>query len=272
MGKKDDAAFENLTMLQIQYLTELEHVKRTRGMIGEIASRCGVKHPTVSRFFKSCVENEYLTEELEFTEKGIKKLRWHQKVQKDIREYLERSGITDGIDDVLKGMIENIDYTHLEELTKSHMKLNVGVRIKKEQEEITDITELIEYGNHVVAIMIMRIDGSGRSMAEYGFEHLGGVKKNKRGCYLELTMKEMHASSRITGKEMTGSLKCLKYLQGDTYRIADIRNGKVRIPLEACTFQNFDHGVLRGNLAITISSSVGEAHMPESTARLVFKL
>ena len=272
MSRKDHTVYENLTILQIQYLTELEHMKKRRGAIGEIASRCGVKHPTVSRFFKSCIEKGYLTDELEFTEEGLKMLRWHQKVQKDVREYLERSGITDGIDDVLKGMIDNINYTQLEELTKSHMKINKGIQIKKEQEKITNVAELIEYGNHTVAVMVMQIDGSRRSMAEHGFEHLGVVKKNKRGCYLELTIKEMHAQSRVNGQEMTGHLKRLKYLQGDMYKVADIRNGKVRIPLEACNFQNFDHGVLRGNLAITVSCSVGEAHMPESTARLVFKM
>lgn len=272
MNKKKTTGFEKLTLLQIQYLTELEKIEKRRGTVGAVAAKCGVKHPTVSRFFKSCIENGYLTEDLTFTEKGEKMLRWHQKVQKDVREYLERSGISDGIDDVLKGMIENIDYKRLEELTKSHMRINKGIRMKKEPSPITNIEELIEYGNHEVPVTIMQIDGSGRSMAEHGFAHTGMVKRNKRGCYLELTIKEMYAVSRINGREMTGHLSCLKYLQGDVYKIADIRSGKVKIPLSACDFQNFDHGILRGNLMITVSCSVGGAHMPESTARLIFKL
>ena len=87
-----------------------------------------------------------------------------------------------------------------------------------------------------------------------------------------MTIREMHAVSRINGKQMKGHLTCLKYLQGDMYKIADVKNGRIKIPLNACGFQNFDHGTLRGNLLITVSSSVGEAHMPESTARLIFKL
>ena len=241
MTRNQTVEINHLTVLQIQYLTELEQLEKGRGIIGAVAAKCGVKHPTVSRFFKSCIEKGYLTESLEFTDKGKKMLRWHQKVQKDVREYLERSGITEGIDDVLKGMIENIDYRRLEELTKSHMR-------------------------------ILQTDGSRRSMAENGFEPLGIVKRNKRGCYLELTIREMHAVSRINGKQMKGHLTCLKYLQGDMYKIADVKNGRIKIPLNACVFQNFDHGTLRGNLLITVSSSVGEAHMPESTARLIFKL
>lgn len=265
-------SFEKLTFLQIRYLTELEQMEKGRGTIGAIAKKCGVKHPTVSRFFKSCMENGYLTEGLEFTKQGTKMLRWHQKVVKDVREYLERSGITEGLEDVLKGMIENIDYTRLEELARSHMRIHPGIRMKKETKRITNIEELVEYGNHEVALAVLQADGSRRSMAEQGFEHRGMVKKNKRGCYLELFIREMHAFSRVNGMEMTGHLASLKYLQGDTYRSADIRNGKVRIPLTACAFQKFDHGVLRGSLMINVSCSVGEAHMPESTARLIFKL
>ena len=243
MTRNQTVEINHLTVLQIQYLTELEQLEKGRGTIGAVAAKCGVKHPTVSRFFKSCIEKGYLTESLEFTDKGKKMLRWHQKVQKDVREYLERSGITEGIDDVLKGMIENIDYRRLEELTKSHMRINKEIQMQKEQNQIRNIEELVEYGN-----------------------------RNKRGCYLELTIREMHAVSRINGKQMKGHLTCLKYLQGDMYKIADVKNGRIKIPLNACGFQNFDHGTLRGNLLITVSSSVGEAHMPESTARLIFKL
>ncbi len=32
---------------------ELEQMEKGRGTIGAIAEKCGVKHPTVSRFFKS---------------------------------------------------------------------------------------------------------------------------------------------------------------------------------------------------------------------------
>ena len=227
MTRNQTVEINHLTVLQIQYLTELEQLEKGRGIIGAVAAKCGVKHPTVSRFFKSCIEKGYLTESLEFTDKGKKMLRWHQKVQKDVREYLERSGITEGIDDVLKGMIENIDYRRLEELTKSHMRINKEIRMQKEQNQIRNIEELVEYGNHPVVISILQTDGSRRSMAENGFEPLGIVKRN---------------------------------------------NGRIKIPLNACVFQNFDHGTLRGNLLITVSSSVGEAHMPESTARLIFKL
>lgn len=63
-------------------------------------------------------------------------LQRHQKVVRDVREYLERSGITEGIDDVLKGMVENIDYIRLEELARSHMRVNKGIQMKKKRMEL----------------------------------------------------------------------------------------------------------------------------------------
>ena len=98
------------------------------------------------------------------------------------------------------------------------------------------------------------------------------IRYNKRGAYLELTIREMDAVSRVNGEDMSGYLATLKYLHQGIFRYADIKNGKVRIPLDACYYQNFDNGVLRGNVMITVTCSVGNAHMPENTARVVFKL
>lgn len=88
MGKNETMGFEHLTILQIRYLTELEQMEKGRGTIGAIAEKCGVKHPTVSRFFKSCIEKEYLTQSLDFTEKGKMMLQRHQKVVRDVREHI----------------------------------------------------------------------------------------------------------------------------------------------------------------------------------------
>ena len=56
MTRNQTVEINHLTVLQIQYLTELEQLEKGRGIIGAVAAKCGVKHPTVSRFFKSCIE------------------------------------------------------------------------------------------------------------------------------------------------------------------------------------------------------------------------
>ena len=52
MGKNETMGFAHLTIIQLRYLTEQEQMEKGRGTIGAIAEKCGVKHPTVSRFFK----------------------------------------------------------------------------------------------------------------------------------------------------------------------------------------------------------------------------
>ena len=60
MTRNQTVEINHLTVLQIQYLTELEQLEKGRGTIGAVATKCGVKHPTVSRFFKSCIEKGFI--------------------------------------------------------------------------------------------------------------------------------------------------------------------------------------------------------------------
>ncbi|SCH24269.1 Uncharacterised protein [uncultured Clostridium sp.] len=53
---------------------------------------------------------------------------------------------------------------------------------------------------------------------------------------------------------------------------AESQDGKIRISMDVCTCEIYDHGIIWGNVSITVSCSVGAAHMPESTARLMFIL
>ena len=41
------------SLLQIRYLIELDKIGWKRGTVMEIAEKCGVSHPSVSRYLKS---------------------------------------------------------------------------------------------------------------------------------------------------------------------------------------------------------------------------
>ena len=63
MNKQDSVDLLHPSMLQIQYLMELEKVGKKRGSVTMIADICGVSHGPVSRFFKapsSTVSNGFL--------------------------------------------------------------------------------------------------------------------------------------------------------------------------------------------------------------------
>ena len=108
----------------------LEKLEQKRGAVQNIADQCGVRHPTVSRFFKVCVEKGYLTENYAFTEKGRRILEWNQKLEQGVREYLVTIGVNEGIDDFVRGMMENVDYNILEK-TISKRAVISGTQMKQ---------------------------------------------------------------------------------------------------------------------------------------------
>ena len=69
---------------------------------------------------------------------------------------------------------------------------------------------------------------------------------------------------------MKEHLASLKYLSNGRLKNAEIQDGKVKIPLDVCTYEVYDHGIIWGNVSITVACFVDNAHMPESTARLMF--
>ena len=119
-----------LTLNQVKYLTLLDKLEQKRGAVQNIADQCGVRHPTVSRFFKACVEKGYLTENYAFTEKGRRILEWNQKLEQGVREYLVTIGVNEGIDDFVRGMMENVDYNILEK-TISKRAVISGTQMKQ---------------------------------------------------------------------------------------------------------------------------------------------
>lgn len=266
-----------LSFNQVKYLTLLDASEQKRGIVQQIADRCGVKHPTVSRFFKSCIESGYLREDLTLTEKGRRILVWNQNLEGEVREYLTDLGVDEGIDDFTRGILENVDYNTIEKVISKRAVISNHRKMQKASPVVNDISDIIHPGEHQVCISLFRINPPERvekSMADRGFERMGRIVHHpeKEQSYLELTVKEMHAASRVDGQDMSGHLSSLKYLSQGSLKAAEIKDGKVRIPLDACTYEIFDHGIIWGNVSVTVACSVGAAHMPESTARLMFIL
>lgn len=264
-----------LSFNQVRYLDLLDKCEQKRGAVQQIADRCGVKHPTVSRFFKSCMEQGYLKEDLTLTEKGRRILVWNQNLEKEVREYFADLGVDEGIDDFTRGILENVDYNIIEKVISKRAVISSRRKMRKASPVVTNISDIIDPGEHEVCISLFRVNPMERaqkSMADRGFERKAKIVHNQEESYLELTVKEMHAVSRVDGHDMAGHLSSLKYLSHGSLKMAEIKDGKVRIPLDVCTYEIYDHGIIWGNVSITVGCSVGAAHMPESTARLMFIL
>lgn len=263
------------SVLQIQYLLELEKIGNGRGCVATVADQCGVSHGPVSRFFRECIACGYLTEKYDFTESGVQALEMYKKILRNVRDYLERIGVKkEEIPEKLRQMVENVDYDLLFAITKSDTRLREHTSHEPEEEDVPYFLEnILEMGRYEVGIAIHQLnrgDKTRLSMAHRGFEHIACVRHNTRGSWLELTICPMHARSRIDGEEMTGYLSSLKYEKKGQLFEANIRDGRLRIPLSACHFMKGHRGNIKGMIPITVTCSVGKAHMPESTALLTF--
>ncbi|MBU5480378.1 hypothetical protein [Blautia sp. MSJ-19] len=265
------------SLLQITYLIALEKTEKKRGCVGRVADICGVSHGPVSRFFKECVICGYLTEQYEFTEPGICALKMYKRLLHDTRDYLARLGISEEeMPKRLRQLVENVDYELLMSITRSDIKVKKDTtNIQTEESTAWFLEKVLEKGNYEVEIALLQVNRNAKtrlSMAHYGFEHLAMIRHNNRGSWIELTICPVHGISRIDGKDMTGWLSSLKYeKQGQLYEV-DLRTDKVRIPLSACRFIKSSHGNIKGMIMITVTCSAGKAHMPESTALLMFWL
>ena len=277
MEKENTEGLLHPSMLQIRYLTELAKIGKKRGSVALIADTCGVSHGPVSRFFKECIGAGYLSEGYEFTEKGTRALKTYQRIRKEVGAYLERIGIAASeIPEKTRQLIENVDYSLLMTMTRNSGQVKESRnQTNAEKGSLYYLDHVLEKGRFEVGIAIYQLNTEGTtklSMANNGFEHLACIRNNTRGSWLELTTREMHAHSRIDGADMRGRLSSLKYVdQGQLYEAA-IREGKVRIPLSACRFMKTHLGNVKGMVSITVTCSVGKAHMPESTALLMFWL
>lgn len=274
MEKENTEDLLHPSMLQIRYLTELAKIGKKRGSVALIADTCGVSHGPVSRFFKECMGVGYLTDTYEFTEKGTQALRTYQRILKEVGLYLERIGIPEvEITEKTRQLVENVDYSLLMTMTRNSGQVKESRNQQIAEEETSYYLEnVLEKGRFDVGIAIYQLgsEGTRLSMANNGFEHLTCIRNNNRGNWIELIIREMHAHSRIDGADMRGRLSSLKYEdQGQLYEAA-IREGKVRIPLSACRFMKTRLGNVKGMVPITVTCSVGKAHMPESTALLMF--
>lgn len=265
------------TVQQLRYLRELKKAGSKRGCVGKVADICGVNHGTVSRFFRICCDNGWLTEKLQFTEAGAAWLDGYLKLQEGLRDYLQRIGTAPrDMQETVRSLIENVSYDTLTAMLRGcRTSQSARTGEKKETAKKNIAANILEYGTCPVHFMLFRKDrknGYAASMADRGFRKPGTLRHSRRGSWLELEICEMTAASRVNGQLMEGRLDTLKYEKDGILQPAVRRNGKVRIPLEVCRIQKRQGGELRGELQVMVTGSVGRAHMPESTAVLMFWL
>lgn len=266
---------EQPTMAQMQYLLELEKTEKKKGIQSVIAKKCEVNASTVYRYFKTCIANGYLDEQLEFTESGRIWFHHYKSLLLRLQRYLQEiGGSKQLISDTIKNMLENIDL-YMIELMLLNYENQKSVMIKKPSHLGEDVlTNIRKYEEYYVKFGIYRLNRKmgekSLSMAMNGFSKRGKIIWKDSVAYLELRLKDMSAKSRLNGTKMYGHLDTLKYEDDGILVGAERKNNSIFIPLSVCTIKQGQDGTIVGKVAVTMTSSAGQQHMPESTALMIF--
>ena len=263
------------TMLQLRYLKELKKFGKKRGAQKNIAELCGVYSSTVNRYFKGCIEKGILTEELDFTAEGEEWLARYSDLYNNLGPYLQEIGGTEAeANETAEVLVENVDIHMLELILRDHdQKKTVYTRTENRlDQEIQNNLQKCE--RHPVVFRLYRVNmkpGQSRdSMAMGGFEEIAEIVQEGDKSYLELKLKDMTGHSRVSGETMIGHLKTLKYEHEGILTETAIEDNRVRIPMEACKIHRWTGVGTMGSVPVTVTCSIGQIHMPESTALLYF--
>lgn len=265
------------TRAQIQYVLELDKLEKKKGAQSVVAKICRVNTSTVYRFFNTCMEQGYLDEELSFTKVGRAWLERYKSLISRLEKYLRDIGGTeDMIVDTVSSLIENVDLYILELMLKGYEQQQSVVIKKKKHWDEDVIHNIRRYGTYQVKYGIYRLnrrpDTEALSMAMHGFEDRAEIIWEEETPYFVLRIREVTAKSRLDGRERMGYLDTLRYEEDSKLVTARSEDNRIFIPLSACVIHHYQEGSIVAKIPITVTSSVGRQHMPESTALLLFWL
>ena len=174
----------------------------------------------------------------------------------------------------VRNQIENVEFHVLMSMVKNMRRQSRRDGAEKIESLRKNFPlEIFEEGDWKVYFKVLHLPEEGRtgiSMADRGFEKPAVLHLSGEESWLELTVREMSARSRVDGRQMTGHMDSLKYARDGILYQAEMENGKVKIPLDAFRFHRKKGGEMKGMIPITATCNVGRTHMPESTAMLIF--
>lgn len=136
-----------------------------------------------------------------------------------------------------------------------------------------EFCDKIKDGSYTFPFIIYREKVKGQnniSMANKGFMHPCEVIISEGGGVVLLRPVEMHEASKCSGLKMKGRVKHLKYFDGKKFIEAVMHSGYIQLPLKYFQFVNIGSDtmtrILHGSICLKMCCTVGEIHMPESTA------
>ena len=135
-----------------------------------------------------------------------------------------------------------------------------------------DICNYLKDGSYYFPFIIYREqikNHNNLSMANQGFENPCELIVKDHEGLVYLAVKTVSAESMSSGKKMEGRVNKMQYLYDGEFRDGGIDGRYVYFPVTALNFIAMGKGrdtLLHGSVCLRMQCSVGDMHMPESTA------
>ncbi len=135
-----------------------------------------------------------------------------------------------------------------------------------------DICNYLKDGSYYFPFIIYREqikNHNNLSMANRGFENPCELIVKDHEGLVYLAVKTVSAESMSSGKKMEGQVNKMQYLYDGEFRDGGIDGRYVYFPVTALNFIAMGKGrdtLLHGSVCLKMQCSVGDMHMPESTA------
>lgn len=135
-----------------------------------------------------------------------------------------------------------------------------------------DICNYLKDGSYYFPFIIYREqikNHNNLSMANRGFENPCELIVKDHEGMVYLAVKTVSAESMSSGKKMEGRVNKMQYLYDGEFRDGGIDGRYVYFPVTALNFTAMGKGrdtLLHGSVCLKMQCSVGDMHMPESTA------
>lgn len=270
---------ETLTPFQIQlllYYLEAEPKKRT---VTDSAKILGTTKWAVTRALDA-LEKQDVVERQEnrktvLTASGKKlaeKCRGQMKILEQYMQYQDippvqikenalRALSAGFSDEFMARLAEQEGRMRLKEIFAGHRNFHGG-----------DICNYLKDGSYYFPFIIYREqikNHNNLSMANKGFENPCELIVKDHEGLVYLAVKTVSAESMSSGKKMEGRINKMQYLYDGEFRDGGIDGRYVYFPVTALNFIAMGKGrdtLLHGSVCLKMQCSVGDMHMPESTA------
>ena len=270
---------ETLTSFQIQlllYYLEAEPKKRT---VTDSARNLGTSKWTVTRALDA-LEKQDIVERQEnrktvLTVSGKRLAEKCRSKMKILEQYMQYQDIPPAqikenalralaagfSDEFMARLAEQEGRMRLKEIFAGRQSFNGG-----------EICNYLKDGNYYFPFIIYREqlkNHNNISMANRGFENPCELIVKEHEGLIYLAVRTVAAESASSGKTMEGRVNKLQYLCEGEFRDAGIDGRYAYFPVTALNFISMGKGrdtLLHGSMCLRMQCSVGDLHMPESTA------